>query len=382
MFITSERMSEVALEAGKVALEAEILTTLDSFIDLRPEWEALIEKAQISHPFLRHVWLRSWWESFGTNSGQLRILVIREAKRLVAAAPMVLRRTRLFGIPVRTLESIYSPHMPRFEFPLSTTRQAEVYALLWRTMAEIPCDAIILKQFPEEAATLKELHSRADAAGWFGGKAPGARQPYIVFDENPQSSLRQVTKNQRSNLRKRFKKLIRAGDVQLEQITAPEQIGAALQDGLKLEAAAWKGEAGTAIASDPRVESFYSRLASGAAALGWLRLQFLTLDGRRIAFKYVIDYGKTSFSLKAGYDPQYRTYSPGHTLTWLALQDASKRGYTEFDLLGDDNPWKLAWTKNIRLHTWLFLFRPGTKGWLLSTLKFRVVPLAKRLRAR
>jgi CelD/BcsL family acetyltransferase involved in cellulose biosynthesis len=372
----------VAVHAEKIALQAEVLTTLDSFIDLRQEWEVLIDEAQIPHPFLSHVWLRSWWESFGTESGELRIIVIREDGHLVAAAPLVLRRTRLFGIPVRTLESIYNAHTPRFEFPLCTEHQAEVYALLWKTMAGISCDAIILKQFPEGTGALKSLQNSADAAGWFSGKAQGARQPYIVFDEDPQSLLRQVKSKQRYNLRSRLKSLSRLGEVQLEQITEPAQIEAALRDGLELEAAAWKGEAGTAIASDPHVESFYSQLAYGMAELGCLRLLFLKLDGRRIAFDYIIGDGKTAFGIKIGYDPQYRTYAPGHTLTWLGLQDACERGYTEYDFLGDDDPWKLAWTRDIRLHTWLFLFRPGARGWLLNTLKFRLVPLSKQLRAR
>lgn len=365
----------------KVALQIEILTSLDRFIDLRPEWEALMDEAQIPHPFLRHVWLRSWWESFGADAEQLRIIVIREARRLVAVAPMVLKRTRLFGFRVQNLESIYSPHMPRFDFALSTTRQGEVYALLWKAMAGMPCDAIILKQFPKETATLTALHNRAVAAGWFGGKAAGARQPYLGFNEDPRSPLRQVTSKQRYNLRNRLKSLSSIGDVRLQQITEPAQIEDALKDGLSLEAAGWKGEAGTAIASDPQIESFYSRLAKGAAALGWLRLQFLTLDGRRIAFNYGIEYGNTSFSIKIGHDPQYRRYAPGHTLTWLILQDAGQRGYTEFDFLGDDDPWKLTWTRDLHLHTWLFLFRPRAKGWLLNALKFRVVPLTKRLRA-
>jgi CelD/BcsL family acetyltransferase involved in cellulose biosynthesis len=393
MLSTPYRMTAVALEAESVAvqvesgtLEAEILTTLDSFNNLRQEWEALIDEAQIPHPFLRHVWLRNWWESFGTDTGELRIIVIREANHLVAAAPLVLMRTRLFGIPVLTLESLYNPHTPRYEFPLCTTRPTEVHALLWKTMAGIPCDAIILKQFPEDAATLTAIHNKADAAGWFGDRWKGPRQPYIVFDEDPKSSLRQVSSKQRYNLRKRLESLRSIGDVQLEQVTAPGQITAALKEGLRLEAAAWKGQAGTAIASEPQVESFYSGLADDLAALGWLRLLFLTLDGKRIAFDYVIDYGRTCYGMKIGYDPQYRTHAPGHTMTWLLLEDAGKRGYTEYDFIGDDEPWKLTWTRDIRLHTWLYLFRPGAKGRLLHTLKFRLAPLVKeqlaRLRAR
>src|SRR5690606_558833 len=146
--------------------------------DLQSEWETMLEASQVSHPLLRHIWLRSWWESFGAASGELRIILVREDGRLVAAAPLCLNRTRFYGIPARILESIYNAHTPRFEFPMCTARQDEVHALLWKTMADIPCDAIVLKQFPSQSATLAALQASASASGWCTGTTQGAREPF------------------------------------------------------------------------------------------------------------------------------------------------------------------------------------------------------------
>jgi hypothetical protein len=172
----------------------------------------------------------------------------------------------------------------------------------------------------------------------------------------------------------------------MEVLASAEDVAPAMKDGLRLEAAAWKGEAGTAIRSDPNAEKFYCEFARSAAHAGWLRLVFLRLGGQRISFDYVLDYGNSIYGIKIGYDPTYRPYSPGHTLLNLILRDACAAGRTEYDFLGVADEWKLRWTSEARPHSWLFLFRRGIRANLVHTLKFQANPwirrLAGRLRAR
>lgn len=367
-------------KSGNNTLAVEIVTTLDRFSALAQEWEKLIDDAHIPHPFLSYAWLRTWWECFAQESDELRIILVRVEGRLVGAAPLALRRVRMYGVPVRTLESIYNDHTPRCEFPVCGDRYEQVYPLLWRALVEMPCDVIILKQFPAQSSTLAAVQAEATVAGWHCKTAPGATSPFILLERDPQSVLGRLSSRERYNLRKRLKDLRALGEVEFEQVSDPEQLAPALQDGLEIEAAAWKGQAGTAIASDPSVKEFYCKLAQRSAESGWLRLLFLTLDGRRISFAYVLDYRQTVFGVKVGYDPQYRKFAPGHALLSMTLQEACERGLTEYDLLGDDDPYKRIWTDQARTHTWLFVFRPNVMGTLLHALKFQLVPLGKRLR--
>ena len=47
-------------------------------------------------------------------------------------------------------------------------------------------------------------------------------------------------------------------------------------------------------------------MARWAAAKGWLRLAFLRLDGKPLAFDFGLNDGNTLYSLKTGYDEAYR----------------------------------------------------------------------------
>ncbi len=158
-------------------------------------------------------------------------------------------------------------------------------------------------------------------------------------------------------------------------------IDAALEQGLRIEAAGWKAREGTAMASRPDTLRFYSTFAHRAASRGWLRLHFLAVGGRPIAFSYCLCFGKTVYLVKQGYDQAFGPYSPGTLHAAVVLKDAFDRGMGEFDFLGDDDPWKLEWTATTRAHRWLFIFADRLKPRIAHTAKFRISPRLRPLRA-
>ena len=164
----------------------------------------------------------------------------------------------------------------------------------------------------------------------------------------------------------------------MEVITEKSAVREAMRDGLRIEAAAWKGDQGTAIISDSAVTEFYTRLAEREATEGRLRLSFLRVGGKRISFSYILASEKTLYGVKIGYDPEYHTYSPGNMLLNLILQEACADGMAEYDFLGVDDDWKFDWTKETRKYSWLFLFRNRLRARWLHRLKFDLVPKIKQ----
>ena len=112
----------------------------------------------------------------------------------------------------------------------------------------------------------------------------------------------------------------------------------------------------------------------GAVARGgWLRLNFLTIDGCRIAFHYSVRSANKLYLLKPGYDPRYARYSPSNLLCYHVLQDGFRHGLVEYDFLGASDPWKLDWTKETRPHHWLYVFSDALRGRLLYQAKFHLI---------
>jgi CelD/BcsL family acetyltransferase involved in cellulose biosynthesis len=255
-----------------------------------------------------------------------------------------------------------------------------VYKALWQQFSapSAPWDVIVLSQFLSTSPALEACEKFAQADGWRTGRWQSRPSPFIPLRCEYDDLLARLKTKERYNLRRRFNKLAELGEIDMEVIESRSAVAAAMADGLKIEAAAWKGRAGTAIISDSAVQQFYLKFAEQAADLGWLKLTFLRVNGKRIAFHYILDTGGIVYGMKMGYDPEYNTYAPGHTLLTLILQYACDNGRREFDFLGTDDAWKMVWTKETRTQPWLFLFRDGVKGRLLHRLKFSVIPAVRR----
>jgi CelD/BcsL family acetyltransferase involved in cellulose biosynthesis len=284
----------------------------------------------------------------------------------------------MWGIGVRRLGFFYNAHVPCADF-LIAERHEEVYRAIWAHVSQMRCwDLLQLCQLQEGCATLEETVRLAAQAGCRTGVWASDSSPYLPIGPSWEQYFASLAAKHRSNLRNRFKRLDATGPIEMETIGSGEALTDGLQDGLRLEAAAWKGDAQTAISCDPAVAKFYSTLAERAAERDWIRLHFLRAGEARVAFDYSLSYKNRVHLLKVGYDPAYAPYSPSNLLLNLVLQSAFERGVSEYDFLGADADWKLSWTKQLKRYCWLFVF-PGTfKGRCLHLIKFQLIPLLKR----
>jgi CelD/BcsL family acetyltransferase involved in cellulose biosynthesis len=365
--------------APQSRLRLQVIRTEREFLELEPVWDRLRNAAGLEHPFLEFDWVRSWWECFGAGS-ELNVVVVWAGDEALAIAPLLLTRCRMMGVPVRRLGFFYNSHVPRADFLVAAP---EAYRTIWQHLAERrDWDVLQLCQLPNTSPTLAAISNAADRDGYPTGLWTSSESPYIELDSSWQEYLGGLATKHRANLRNRFKRLGAAGSFRRETIATEDGLEHALADGLELEAAAWKGDEGTAISCSPELCSFYAVFARRSARHGWLRLNFLRASEQRIAFDYSLEYRNHAFLLKQGYDPAASPYSPSNLLLAMELESLCGRSGARFDFLGDFAEWKRSWAKESLGHSWLYVFSKGPKGRLLHLLKFGAVPLAKRLMRR
>lgn len=355
----------------------EVVADAAALARLKPEWDALLAQSAIDHPFLSHEWILSWWESFGAGKS-LHLLLVRAGGRLAGIAPLMRCEKRMYGIRAACLEALYNPHTPRFDFIVAAREAQDVYRCIWNHLREQGgWDLLELSQLPADSATQAALARLAREDRCATGVWRGEQSPYIRPGGNFETYFSELSYNHRSKVRRKLNRLRERGEVRLEVVTAAGQAGRALDDGFRIEAAGWKSQTGTAISSTPEVAAFYRALAPRAAAMGALRLIFLTLNGVRIAFAYGICHRNRLYVMKTGYDPEYSYYSPYNLLCYLVFEDGFAHGLEEYDFLGNNEPWKLAWTKAVRRHDWLYIFARTPSARLLHLIKFRWIPFLR-----
>jgi len=373
------------LNAESWPLCVESIDDFDSFMNAKPAWDRLVEKCDIAHPFLTHDWIHTWWESFGAGR-ELRIVTVREGGALIAIAPLMISRTRIYGIPVRELGSISNDHTPRFDFIAAGPfdNRASVVDAIWNHLWEMKNEWDVMKlcQFDTASPALDQLCQLAGTRSCWFATWDSTASPYLPVSGAFDDKFATLPRGQRANIRRRMKRLEEIGPVEFEQVSDESKIDEALADAFRMEAGTWKGEEGTAIACDQEVTRFYSDIARRAARQGTLYFTFLLLNGRRIAFDLSMIYNQRLFKLKPGYLQEYHASSPGQQLTVMTIRDAYTRGLSEVDFLGSADEWKLAWTKDIRQHQWAYVFKKNLLGSFLYYAKFHLAPWIRAYRAR
>lgn len=358
--------------------QVETLDDFDSFLRLEPIWNELLEKSGTTFPFVTHEWVRTWIEYFGAGQ-RLHVLLVKAGRTVVGIVPLMLRQGWMYGLPVTRLQSIHNVYTERFDFIINGPSD-EIYPMIWNhLLTRSPhWDVLELRQVPADSPTLEQLTRLAAAERHPTERWHSCDSPYISVEGSWESYCRALDRKHLANLRNRLGRLSRIGRIEVEVIENAGQAVAALAEGWTLEAAAWKGEAGTAIRCLPRVRAFYEAFATRAAHRGWLQLYFLRIDGQRIAFCYALCFRNRVFKLKPGYDPSYSPYSPSTALCSMMIHEAFRGGREEFDFLGVNDGWKQSWTSTTRPHEWLFVFRPGLRSRWLRWAKFRMAPVLRR----
>jgi CelD/BcsL family acetyltransferase involved in cellulose biosynthesis len=248
-------------------------------------------------------------------------------------------------------------------------------ALLAHLAGDSSWDVIRITDVPP-GGTAWQLQRAAQAAGFPVGAWESQRSPYIALPASQGELMAGVRTKFRANLRRRRKRLAEKGAVSLERVAGAALSKELLGECLALERGGWKGRQGSAVSQSVAVEGFHLELLANPAFHGLQSLFLLKLDGRPIATSH----GVYSLVLTS-YDERYKELSPGHLLTEDVLEDCVARGLGEFDFLGCDLPWKLEWTRSVRPHHWIYIFRDSLFGRTLRQVKFGWVRAARDLLA-
>ncbi|MEX2108323.1 MAG: GNAT family N-acetyltransferase [Solirubrobacterales bacterium] len=312
------------------------------------EWDALADRAG-GPPFLRPGWVAAWIGVFG--DGDLHTVEVRRQGELVAILPMLRHRDRLIA-PTNW-------HTPGFA-PLAVDSEAR--EALFECLFAEPSACIDLNLLDVTSVSSDALANAARKSQRLVLARTVAQAPLIDAQGDFGDYERRLSRNRRKGLRRHRRRLEEIGEVRFRVHDGQGDRDRLLAQMYAIEASGWKGDRGTAIASQPDTQRFYTTVASWAATRGWLRLAFLYLDDRPIASDYALVQGGAWYSLKAGYDEEFSSFGPGA----LLLRDELVHCFndpevTKFELLGHNDSFKAGWADRLVERHWLRAFsrRPG-----------------------
>jgi CelD/BcsL family acetyltransferase involved in cellulose biosynthesis len=310
---------------------------LDDLDQLSAAWDRLARRS--GSPIEQYIWAKACAETFGDRYS-LRALVVGPSERPVAIAPLSRRRRPLAPLELVGVHALREP----MDF-LYANRDAAM--ALARVLAELRMP-LSLKRCPADSSGLAAVANGYRSRGLVFSRGAGGC-PYLPLDERHATPEVGLSARRRSDLRRARRRATRLGRVTCEVLSpAPTEVGPLLEEAFRVEAAGWKGRAGTALLHDPMRQAFFRRYAAAAASKGILLLCFLRIGGRAAAMQIAVQTGGRFWLLKVGYDEEFASCSPGSVLLEETIRDAAAGGLRSYEFLGHAEAWTRPWTSRVR----------------------------------
>ncbi len=277
------------------------------------EWQSLAARALEPNVFLEPAFALAAAPVFGRDVGAGLVWSRASPLRLMGFFPARIERRR-YGVALPVLVGWTHPYAPLGTPLIDRDAGAAVISAWFDHLASRP-ELPHLLLMPYLPVTGPVGQAFAAALAQRNGKclalarhqrallAPaGTREHYLDHA---------VGAKKRKELRRQRKRLAEAGTLVSSTVREPAAMAAALGDFLELEAAGWKGRAGTAARSHDGVRTFMERAVTGLAHQGKARIDLLSVGDRPIAAIVTLHSGSAAWCWKIAYDERFARFSPG-----------------------------------------------------------------------
>jgi CelD/BcsL family acetyltransferase involved in cellulose biosynthesis len=370
----SSTLADVSLKAERRPLAA--------LADIVEPWRALCERAAEPNVFYDPAFALAAAPVFGRDVEA--ILVWDAADRLIGFFPFSVAARR-YGIRLPLILG-WTHHFA----PLGTP--------------------LVDRDFRDEAITAFFAHITRDKAlpkllllpllnerGPVAAALPAASIRCAAFDRHQRALLaptgdrasyleNAISAKRRKELRRQRHRLADGGSVVFSVARDPNEIAAALDDFLALEAGGWKGRAGTAITQDPDIRRFVETAVTALANRGSAQIAQLMRGTQPIASAITLSSGRGAWGWKIAYDESFAAASPGvqlyFDLTTTLLADPAI-SFVDSCATPDHPMIDHLWRERLSLGDWLIGLTPDApfdRACRLETMRRRAIALMRNAR--
>ena len=276
------------------------------------QWDELARSASEPNPFFERWFLKPSLEAFDPQ-GSVSLAQLQCDGRLVALVPIRLSRN-YYGRPVPHF-SVWLHENAFCGVPLIARGfEAMFWSALLRWVDEHAGIAsfLHLPGLPEGCGPDTVLAELACESGRPLGTVEREARALLFSELSPEDYYEQSLPNKkRKELRRQARRLGEQGSVTVERATHEAEIAPWADAFLALEAASWKGRAGSSLANSDARAQFFRDTLTGAAAQGRVEGLSIRLDGEPIAMLVTFLTPPGSFSFKTAFDERFAKYSPG-----------------------------------------------------------------------
>jgi len=323
-------------------MEFKLITTFEAMDLLSVPWNALLEESASHVPFLRHEYLRTWWQTLGGGEWKLAdllVVVAYESEKIVGIAPLFFSHNRqgepalLLGGSIEVSDYLdviaRQEDLPAFIEGLFNFLQSQDLP---------PWKVLDWYNILENSPTLPAMESAAARLGWTYSCDRLQHSPHILLPGNWEAYLAGIDKKQRHEIRRKMRRLEESGLAVRAYVVEDQATLEAEADAFMALMA--QGDPEKAAFLTPAMHEFMHGVIRCAFAAECLQLAFLEINGEKAAAYLNFDYLNRIWVYNSGLDRKFTEYSPGWVLLGYLLKWANERQAIEFDFMRGDEDYK------------------------------------------
>ncbi|MCC0016694.1 MAG: GNAT family N-acetyltransferase [Rhodobiaceae bacterium] len=292
-----------------------------SLAEVEDAWRALSRDAATPNIFNGPEFAEAAARALGADEALQAMLAWREdgdGRELVGLMPF--RRRNRWGIGFPVVEAWAHPYAPAC-LPLvrKDCAEAATIALFDAITADPALPGIVMLPLlsldtPFAAALLSVRKPLYVHAGHQRAVARSANDGDAYLAQT-------LSGSRRKRLRQQLNALAKEGEISFSMVRDARDVNAALGVFLQLEASGWKGQAGSALKSDPASRDLADAAVSALARRGQVRILILHVDTRPVAGLVAFVADGTAWLWKIAYDENFARHSPGkHVMMEMVRQ--------------------------------------------------------------
>ncbi|MDP8217223.1 MAG: GNAT family N-acetyltransferase [Candidatus Theseobacter exili] len=245
-------------------------------------------------------------------------------KNLEAEAIIPLKRTirKTLGFKTSVFVMPGYPDIPYRDFIITKSAHSEMFLqillLELNKHSELSWDYICLPNVFEDSnavISLKSFFSKNISV--FGKKVDHCNYIKLKAGEN---IIEKLSRKNREELKRKRRRLSDLGEVTISTAASFPELNEAYLQLLDVESSGWKGDAGTSIKMNNKLDSFYRCLMNSFSESDDCEIHVIKYEGKSIAAQFVIKVRDVCYTLKIGYDENFRKVSPGILLKDYIIQ--------------------------------------------------------------
>jgi CelD/BcsL family acetyltransferase involved in cellulose biosynthesis len=279
------------------------------------QWRALARRVAEPNAYYLPEWVLAVSASARGRTGALALSAFSDAPaRMIGLLP-VISLWRAYKIPLPALVSA-QPYGTLCTPPLDGDLAVAAAERLMQEARKAGAHALILRDMSLDGSAMRAFTEVLRPNGMRPRLMQSYRRACLDATRNADELLSDALGAKKlKEVRRLRHRLADHGAVHFEVARTPNEVAAALEPFLMLEASGWKGKRGTALVQHDGDATFIRRAVAALAETGQCEIITLRAGDTPVAAAIVLRHQDRAFYFKLGIDQRFAKYSPGVQLT-------------------------------------------------------------------